>query len=321
MGRTLLIILVFALAGGYYLYSWQATQQARVEISDAVRDARRTFADKAASIVVEDETDDYLDRIKEALSAYEKELDDIYEEHPKWRNPDAYEEDVNERFEKGELKEAQVKSMLEGFELVKSAYDTLLAGSWKPVLSSKVDAGNLRMDLFDFERTEDVDGNPLLQAKALFWGIESNSRVSWGGLTLRYWTRGDPPKEVKKELRKQGLPTEDVEYVLGRADGPSQPYIFLQSPSKYIETFPPYVALGLVQWPVMPTEATLVDVTYSYSVKKGGGMYEAMHTWEKLPIPPRWQLREGEVWNADVIEATAEEIAGREDEEEEEEKK
>jgi hypothetical protein len=310
MARTLVIVIAFVLAGGLYLYNWQATQQAQAEVDAAIVDARRTFADKAASIVGQDE-DEYLRRIKEALTAYERELDDIFADHPDWRNPNAYEEAVQRQLEEGQITEAQSTSMLEGYELVRSAYDTLLQGTWKPTLTA-VGNGDIRMDLYDFRRTEDLDGNPLLEAKAFFWGVESNTRVSWGNLSLRYWHTTKPDRKEKRQLRRKGLPTDEIEKVLGKAEGPADPYIFLQSPENYVNTFPSFVSVGRVRWPAMPSQAHAVDIEYGFTARTGGGSHEVSYTWDELPIPPDWQLREGEVWNADVVEATEEEIAGRE---------
>lgn len=309
MARTLLIILVLAAGGGYFLYNWKATQEAQARVDEEIRDARRTFADKAASIVSEDD-DVYLTRIKEALRDYDRELDDIFQDYPEWRNPDAYEEAVDTKLEEKEITEAQATSMLEGFELVRSTYDTLLSGSWKPTLTA-VGNGDIRMDLYDFRRAEDLDGNPLLEAKALFWGIESNARVSWGNLVLRYWHETEPDRKEKRQLRREGLPTDMVEKVLGRAEGAADPYIFLQSPQNYVNTFPSFVSIGKIRWPAMPREAKAVDIEMGFTARTGGGNHDVEYTWEKLPIPPRWQLQEGEVWNADVVEATEEEIAGK----------
>ena len=76
-----------------------------------------------------------------------------------------------------------------------------------------------------------------------------------------------------------------------------------------------YAAQGgvtLVGWlPVMPREAFAVDIEYSYTAKIGGSAVDSALKWEKIPIPATWQLKEGEVWDADVIEATEDEIAGR----------
>ena len=104
---------------------------------------------------------------------------------------------------------------------------------------------------------------------------------------------------------------EEVEKVLGRAEGDATPRIIIQNPHKYIAEFPSYVAPGYIWFPTMPREAKSVDIEYSYTAKKGGSAHDANLVWEKLPIPGAWQLKEGESWDADVIEATEEEIAGK----------
>lgn len=318
MARTLIIVVLLALVGGGILYNNVATQQARQEVQDALYETRRTFSDKAASIIGEEDAE-YLDRIKAALAEYAKEIDAVYADHPEWMNVDAYAERVEAQFEEGEIKEAQKKSMLEGFEFVKDGYQTLLAGNWKPVLTRATEDDAVRMDIYAVDRTQDFDGNPILEAKAFLWGVEDNTRVNWGQLSLRYWTMGEPPtKKIARELRRQGKNADEIELVLGRAEGDAQPYVMLQNPNNYIETFPPYVAIAVIRWPAMPREAHAVDFTYSFTAKKGGSAHEAEFAWEKMPIPPQWQLGDDELWNADVVEATEEEIVPEEEKKKEE---
>jgi hypothetical protein len=313
MGRTLLIVLLVAAGGGYYLYNNYAQQQARERVEEEVRDARRSFADKAASIVTEP-TEAYNRRIRSALKDYEDELEDIYDGHEDWRDVDAYKKEVERRFEEGELSEAQRKSMLEGFEMVRDAYDTLMSGSWKTVLEAVDEAADIRMDIYDVVRVTDEQGNPLLEARAFLWGVEDSTRIGWGQLSLRYWTTGPAPsKTLRREARRQGLDPDNMEYVLGRAEGTATPYIIMQSPSDYIEAFPPYVSLAAIRFPAMPREAETVDFSYGFSARKGGGRHEIAFTWEKMEVPSAWQLAEGDVWNADVVEATEDEIIPEEE--------
>jgi len=315
MVRSILLILVVALVGGGLLWQRHRTQVAQQEIEEGIRKARRTFEDKAASIVGEDD-ETYLRRIREALRAYEQELDDVFEGREDWRNPDAYAEQVNAQLEEGQIKEASASSMLEAFDMVKETHDTLLEGTWEPVLTY-VGPGDIRLDIYDFDRTQDLEGNPVLEGKALFWGIQENTRVSWGQLRLEYWYTAEPDREMKRMLRRQGKPTDMVEQVLGKAEGDATPYIFLQALDDYIRTFPSYVSVGRIRLPAMPQDAEKVDFEYGFTARKGGGSYDVIASWEKLEVPDGWKLGENEVWAADEVEATRDEILGLEDEEEE----
>lgn len=149
----------------------------------------------------------------------------------------------------------------------------------------------------------------MLEAKFFFWGVEDSTRMSWGHLSLRYW-------KVEKEQVKEGreMVEKDVEKVLGKADGEAQPRIIVQNASKYIPEFPPYVSIGFMWLPVMPREAKLADIELSYVAKTPGGDHDSALKWEKFKIPDTWKLGEGEVWEADVVEATEDEIAGKEKE-------
>ena len=43
----------------------------------------------------------------------------------------------------------------------------------------------------------------------------------------------------------------------------------------------------------------------------GGGEVLSTLKWEKMEIPADWKLKPGQVWDADVVEATEDEIAGK----------
>lgn len=307
MGRFFSIFIIFAIliGGGIYLYGEKSKQEAQARIAEELSDARRNFADKARSAANADNDEDYLRSIQSALKSYDDELKKtVYKDKPDWRDPAAFKKRVENEFKEQKLNEAQRKSMLEGYDLVRDTYDTLMGGRWKPIITQK-GAGDTRFDMYAIERIRDDQGNPVLEAKVLFWGIEDNTRVSWGNLALRYWVKR--MKEVKKGRRKV---EEEVEEVLGKADGDATPRFILQDPKKYIEEFPSYVSVGRIWLPVMPRESHAMDIEYSYTAKKGGGAHESMLKWDKFAIPSNWKLSEGEEWEADVVEATVEEISG-----------
>lgn len=304
MGRFFSIVITLAVIGlgGAYLWMQRAEEEARARISASLSSARRTFADQARA-AVSDESDAYLTQVKAALAAYEEELSRVYEGHTDWWDPEAYRREVEARFAEGGLKEAQKKSMLEGYGIVKDAYDTLMKRDWRPVLTAH-GPGDVRVDVYGVERTRDEEGNPILEGKALFWGVEDSTRVGWGGLSLRYWV-----KRTKAQRRSSGNPKE-IQEVLGRVDGESTPRIIIQKPAAYIPQFPSYVSIGRIWLPVMPREAHAVDIEYGFTARRGGDLFDVFLKWPRWPIPDRWKLQEGEVWEADVVEATDEEIAG-----------
>lgn len=308
MQRFFSVIVIFAILviGGGYLYTQKADEEARQQIIDDRAEARRTFADKARSAAREDDENGYVRTITAALRSYDDELKKkVYAKKPAWRDPSGYEKEVNKQFAEGLIKEAQHKSMIEGYQIVREAYDKLMSASWKPMLTAKGN-GETRLDIYEMRRTRDDEGNPILEGKFFFWGIEDSTRMTWGSLSMRYWT-----KSMEKVKEGRQMVDKEVEKVLGKAEGDSQPTVFIQNPYKYVADFPSFVAIGNIWLPVMPRDAYAVDIEYSYTARIGGANVDSMLTWEKLPIPPSWQLKEGEAWEADVIEATEDEIAGR----------
>jgi hypothetical protein len=312
MQRFFSMIIIFGIlvVGGGYLYTQKSSEEAKQEVMDKRSEARRTFADKARAAVREDDPDSYQRAIQASIKSYDEELKKrVYAKREELRDPAGYEKEVDKQFKEGLLKEAQHKSMLEGYKMVREAYDTLMAANWRSILTAKGN-GETRLDIYEMRRTRDDEGNPILEGKFFFWGIEDTTHMTWGQLALRYWGKSlEKVKEGRKTVEK------DVEKVLGKAEGDAQPTIFIQNPNKYVADFPSYVAIGTIWLPVMPREAFAVDIEYSYTAKIGGANVDSMLEWEKHPIPSTWQLKEGEVWDADVIEATEDEIAGRDPDE------
>ncbi|MGF1509599.1 MAG: hypothetical protein ACFB9M_08880 [Myxococcota bacterium] len=310
MFRTLLVIMVVAAASGYYYYTRYAENQAREALSEALERRRATFAEQAAAIVGEP-TEDYARQIKDALRSYDGDLDALYAEHPEWLEDDAFERHVEEAFAKGEIKATQKTSMLEGYAMVKEAYEVLRSGDWEPVLSRVTENGNVRVDIYDIRRIREGTASPMLEAKMFLWGIEDETRVSWGRLEMQYWTMGEPTRLQKKQMRRTGQMKDEVEIVLGRAEGSASPYVIIQAPQKYVSAFPSYVAVATLRIPVMPSQAHAVDVNYDFTANDRGRSIQASFAWRKVPVRADWQLRTGEAWDADVVEATEEEIAGK----------
>ncbi|MEM7677388.1 MAG: hypothetical protein AAF449_15420, partial [Myxococcota bacterium] len=294
------IITAIVVVGGGYLWTQYTDQQARAELQLATADARRNFAELARAAVKEEQYEEFRRQILSALGTYEEELTHrVYAQKPEWRNVDYFRNEVERRFFDGKLPEARRKSMLEAFEIVNSAHQALKKGQWKPILTQS--AADTRLEIYDMRRVRDEDGNPLLEGRFFFWGIEDSTRVNWGQVSLRYW------HSVEKKGRR-GVST--AEEVLGRVEGDARPRVIIQRPHEYISEFPSYVSVGYLRLPVMPRQAQKFDLSFSYVVKKGGGSSDAELSWKKLPIPARWQLQEGEVWEADVVEASQDEIAG-----------
>jgi hypothetical protein len=308
MQRFFSMIIIFAIlvVGGGYLYTQKSGEEAKQDIMDKRAEARRTFADKARSAAREEDNGSYERAIQASIKSYDEELKKrVYAKRDEMRDPGSYEKEVDKQFKEGLIKEAQHKSMLEGYKMVRESYDTLMAANWRPVLTAK-GMGETRLDIYDMHRTRDDEGNPILEGKFFFWGIEDTTHMTWGQLSLRYWGKAiEPVKEGRKTVEKE------VEKVLGKAEGDAQPTVFIQNPGKYIPDFPSYVAIGYIWFPVMPREAFAVDIEYSYTAKIGGANVDSALKWEKFPLPSSWQLKEGEVWDAAPMEATEDEIAGR----------
>lgn len=308
---SLFVILAILAGGGWYLYNQKAEQEAKAKMAEALREARRGFAERARASVTEEETEAYLEGVKKALGSYEEELKTaVYAARPDWMDVASKKKLADEMLEAGEISEAQHKGQVENYAFVRSAYDTLMDGRWKTDLTQPGKA-ETRMDIYGLRRIRDPDGNPLLEARFLLWGVEPNSRLSFGDVTLEYWLEDEPDAKTRRQRRKEGRdPDAPVLKPLGRAEGDATPVIFVQNPAKTIDTFPSYVAIGALWFPQVPKEAKVMDLRYSYAIRKGGAEVETQLVWDKMAIPTKWRLGDGEEWMADEVEATEEELAG-----------
>src|SRR5688500_4075403 len=227
MQRFFSMIIIFAIlvVGGGYLYTQKSGEEAKQEIMDKRAEARRTFADKARAAAREEDNGTYERAIQAAIKSYDEELKKrVYAKRDEMRDPAAFEKEVDKQFKEGLIKEVQHKSMLEGYKMVSESYDTLMAANWRPVLTAK-GMGETRLDIYDMHRTRDDEGNPILEGKFFFWGIEDTTHMTWGQLSMRYWGKVvKPVKEGRKTVEKE------VEEVLGKAEGDAQPAIFVQNP-------------------------------------------------------------------------------------------
>lgn len=308
MQRFFSIIIIFAIliVGGSWVFIQKSDQADKAKREEGLQNARRSFMDKSRAAVREEDNDAYERSIKSAISSYTEELKkNVYAKKPEAFDPAEYKHQADELFKEGKLKEAEHKSKLEGYDIVRGAYDTLMSGNWRTALTAQ--SKEIRLDLYDVKRAKDEEGQPVLEGRFFFWGIEDGTRMSWGPLALRYW-------KIEKEKVKEGreMVEKDVEKVLGKADGESTPRIILQGPNKYVAQFPPNVSVGYMWLPVMPREATFADIEIGFVAKTSGGDRDVLLKWEKFKIPDSWKLGEGESWEADVVEATEDEIAGKE---------
>lgn len=308
---SVFVILAILAGGGWWVYHQKAEQEAQAAIASRLREARRAFAERARAAITEDETEDYLSGVKAALKAYEDELKNtVYADRPDDFDVDAQKKRLNEALREGNLTEAQHKGLMERFALVKDAYETLMARRWQPDLT-QAGKDETRLDIYDVKRVRDPDGNPLIEAKFFLWGIEPNTRLSFGDLALEYWKEEEPDRKTRRKRRRQGLdPNAPMLKPLGRAEGSARPKLIDQEPAETIAEFPSYVAVGTLVFPQVPREAKVMDLRYGYMTRKGGSEVETKLVWDKMPIPPKWMLGEGETWMAEEVEATEDELAG-----------
>ena len=308
---SVLMILALILGGGAYLYSQRADQIARQEVQANLHEAHAVFADKARAALVRENPEDYLAEMKAALRSYKQDLETVvYASRPDWFDVEAQKKLTNQSLDRGEVTESRHRGMMEGYEFVRAAYDTLMTVGWQPDLTLQ-GRGDTRLDIYQFKRIRGPDGSPLLEARFFLWGIEPLTPLSFGQVVLEYWQEDKPDPQTRRRRRREGRdPNAPVWRLMGQAEGDARPHILIKEPQKRIAQFPSFVAIGSLWFPQIPRDAKVMDLRYDYSIRRNGQSHHSVLSWKKMPIPPKWQLSEGEQWMAEEIEATEEELIG-----------
>src|SRR5690349_11998628 len=128
------VIVIFAvlIVGGGYVFMKDSAKKNQERVVEDLSSARRTFAQKARAAATLEDTDAYLRAMRASLESYKEELKKrVYRDSDELRDPEGYKKLVEAKFKKGELDEAKRKSMIDGYDIVKDAYDTMMAGNWK----------------------------------------------------------------------------------------------------------------------------------------------------------------------------------------------
>lgn len=288
----------------WYLRSQDAKAQAAIE--DGLRDLRRDFREAVGPSLRTEDVKAYRRGVQAALKDYESKLKKVYAKRPEWRDTEAYETRIKHLESDGEIPESAANSRLEAYGVVKKAYARLQKGDWQSELTQASPAAEVRLDAYDFRQINAPDGSPILEADFFLWGVQDTVRVSWKQVELRYWAKSD--ERVKKGRRSV---TEEVEKVIGRAEGDATPRFIITSPNDYISEFPASVSVGQIWLPVMPAEASRVEITYSFMVRKETQENEVVFKWDLDPVPASWKLSGDQVWKAETLEATDDEIRGQ----------
>ncbi len=307
MGRVVAVAIIVGMifVGGGFLYTQYASQQSAARTAAALKDVREGFVEVVRPAISVEDDGEYRRQLRTALANYDRQLARVvYQERPDLRDLEAFKAKVADQFSRGKIDEHRRDSALEGYRIVAEAYETLKKGRWKSVLT-KAGAKDTRLDIYEIRRVLDRTGTPRLEARFMLWGVDDPAEVNWGELRMRFW------KTVHKKVRRgRRRVVEDVDQVFATSDTSARPYVVIHKPERFIAEFPSYVSVGALRLSVVPPEANRFDITYTYTVNRRGNRTDAVLKWSQLPVPPGWQLREGETWEADVRDATPEEIAG-----------
>ncbi|MBX2813707.1 MAG: hypothetical protein KTR25_17960 [Myxococcales bacterium] len=298
------LLIVPALVGVSYLYTQQANQKARTEIEAQLKDIKDQFATQVQQIVANTSEREFRKGIGRAVAVYQAALNKIYVNHPSWLDIGAHKKTADAQLKGGDITEAEHRNRIEAYALTRKAYEALLSNNWTSDLVSP-GKGGTRMSIYGMRRIRGPDGHPLVAAQFFLWGVTPKTPITFQDLVLEYWKEVAPNVQVQRRRRRAGKdPKAPLWKPLGQAQGSAIPVVFIQDPSTRIGQFPGYVAIGTLWFPQVPISAKVMDLKYTYTVRKHGETYRSTLHWEKLPVSSTWRLNEDEPWIADEVEVS-----------------
>lgn len=290
------VIIIAALAAGGGFLIWQQQQQLdELAFQKKLAERRTLFARQAAiTIQVPKERLDF-DR-RQLISDHIDGVEALYKEHPAQLKPDAFIKEREQKAKEGKKDKARVAEYRERYDFLKERFEVLKRG-YTPVLTGY--QNGMRFDIVEVKKT-DADGKQSLRLDVFVWG-PVEQQLGFGGIEIQF------VREIK-ETDARGR--EKVKKVLAKVEGAGPPYIFHEDPHNWIPEWPPGVMVGYYQGlPLFPPDATKFSLKMDFTLRTSAGTPLPVELkWENVDVDPAWRAPEGTVFEAEVMEATEEEL-------------
>lgn len=220
--------------------------------------------------------------------------------HPKQKSEDKFILDLEEKAKKGEKDKAKTAEYRERYDYVKKVWtDKLKDGSYKTALTGQ-DKG-IRIDILDIKQSND-GGQQGMRMDVLIWGAVKEQFTA-GGLEMQSVIELE---ELEKSGKNKGKPKQGIVKVNGSA----LPYVLVDEPWKWIPEWPPGVMVGYyIGLPLFHPKAAKYNFTLDFSQRsQGGTVIPVSIKWKDLPVDPAVRGAPGSQWDAEVGEASDEEL-------------
>jgi hypothetical protein len=296
-----LVGLLAIVAGAGYLISSTQTRAERAEF-DAALHAARVDTARQVPILIQSPDDkigydrqQFMRKHLDALEPLQKKP-----EYANYIKEDAFILDMEEKAKKGEKDKARTAEYRQRFDYVKQVWDSQLKeGAYKPVLSGY--QNGFRMDITSMKQANEA-GQQGIRMDAIIWGAVKE-QITFSTIELQSVIELD---EKETSGKRKGEPKQGIVKI----NGAGPPYIYVDEPWKWVPAWPPGVSVGYyVGLPLFHPTAAKFTLTMTFQLRSQGGTVTPVElVWKDIPVDPALRGAPGSPWDADVGEASDEEL-------------
>jgi hypothetical protein len=294
MSRTLALIvfLAVAVAGLGYVFKGLDGQVRRLKFEADRGELQAKFASKVPHIAVVDADHAAYDLVSGA-KAYAKDLADLYKRYPEFKDADSVLKRREAEYKDKKIDEQKMRGIRERVDLTKKVWGKLSSGEYKPVAISA--DKSVRLDLYDVAKITEAGEDKLLVSVLFINGVPDKA-MGFGPINMEMALADD---EATAKARKEGRLKDKGAQRKATMSGGGDPGLYIPEPYKFVEDFPPGIQIGYYQFPLMPAEATDLDLTFGIDIKNPGGGAIANTLKFKLPLKDEWKLPKGANFGGD----------------------
>ncbi len=291
-------------AGGFFLVNNLQGELDDAQFMEKVNAQRVKFAEQAPFTRAAPDDKVKFDR-GQLINWHKSQIGAILREHPEQKRDDRYIDEIEAKAKEGKKDKAKVAKVRERYDWMKSVWDnTLSKGAYDTVLSQYKEG--IRYDITNIQPfTPPEGGKPTLKMDVLLWGPVKD-QITFTGIEIQFVREIVTTDKRGRETKKQAL---------AKIEGGGPPTILHPSgpnpdPMDWILEWPPGVMVGYyVGLPLFAPDATKFSMTLSVQIRtQGGTTLPVEFTWKNVDVRPEWRAPAGAEWEADVMEASEDEL-------------
>ena len=298
-------IIVVAIIGGgagYLIVDLQGKlDEAQFEAEIAKQ--RIKFAEQARFTIAVPDEKLRFDR-EQLMSWHRRAIKKVAEAHPKIEIEDRFINEMERKAAAGKRDKAKTAAFRERYDWMKGVWEKRVKkGGYEPILTQY--KNGVRFDVVEISKWRPPEGGKeALKMDVLIWGPVKD-QITFGSLEMAF------VREIEQKVRGRTVKKKAIAKIQGggpptilHPSGPNPP------PMDWITEWPPGVMVGYYAGlPLFAPDATSFTFKLSMQVRTQAGTTMPVELeWKNVPVDDAWRAPEGAGWDADVAEATEEEL-------------